>query len=81
MLLVRKPDSYAEAYAGLALAWDPLRGSGYTQAEGAFRSAAMKALDLDPTEADAGANRARAILEGMEILISEFQRMENAPRA
>jgi tetratricopeptide (TPR) repeat protein len=40
-----------------------------------------RALDLDPEEADAGANRARAILEGMEILITEFQRMETAPNA
>jgi tetratricopeptide (TPR) repeat protein len=35
-----------------------------------------KALDLDPTEEDPGANRARAMIQGMEILISEFQRMD-----
>jgi len=38
-----------------------------------------KALDLDPTGEDPGAKRARAIIQGMEILISEFQRMEPEP--
>jgi Flp pilus assembly protein TadD len=40
-----------------------------------------KALDLDPTEEDPGSKRARAIIQGMEILISEFQRLEPAPQA
>ncbi len=35
-----------------------------------------KALDLDPEEHDPGANRARAIIGGMEILINEMERLE-----
>jgi len=34
-----------------------------------------KALELDPEEEDAGANRARAILEGMETVIEEIRKM------
>jgi tetratricopeptide (TPR) repeat protein len=44
-----------------------------------FREAAEqfeKALTLDPGEHDPGANRARAILEGMEVVLAEYQRME-----
>jgi len=37
-----------------------------------------KALALDPGGVDPGANRARAILEGMEILIKEIQRIPTA---
>lgn len=43
-----------------------------------FREAAdqfERALTLDPGEHDTGANRARAVLEGMEVVLSEYQRM------
>ena len=47
-----QPD-YAEAYAGLATAWGFLRGRLYTQAEGEFRRAALKAVELDSDLAEA----------------------------
>ncbi|MFN0171782.1 MAG: tetratricopeptide repeat protein [Bryobacteraceae bacterium] len=49
--------------------------------QGKFDEAAAtfeKALDLDPEEEDAGANRARAIIDGMEIVIGELQKMEQS---
>jgi len=48
-----------------------LRQAKFEEAAGAFE----KALELDPEEEDAGANRARAILDGMEIVIEEVQKM------
>lgn len=47
--------------------------------QGKFEEAAAefdKALELDPEEEDPGANRARAILDGMEVVINEVQRMQ-----
>ncbi len=38
-----------------------------------------KALNLDPDQRDPGANRARAILQGMQVVISEVQRMQGSP--
>jgi tetratricopeptide (TPR) repeat protein len=40
-----------------------------------------KALDLDPKGVDPGANRARAILTGMEILVTEMKCIANVPSA
>lgn len=49
-----------------------LRQAKFEDAAAAFD----KALELDPDEEDPGANRARAIIDGMEIVIGELQRME-----
>ncbi len=51
-----------------------LRQAKFTEAAQEFE----KALTLDPGEHDAGANRARAILEGMEVVLAEYQRMQPA---
>jgi serine/threonine protein kinase/tetratricopeptide (TPR) repeat protein len=47
-----QPD-YAPAYVGLSQTWSLLRDNRFTDAEGASRSAALKALDLDPNLAEA----------------------------
>ena len=60
-------DPTVQANLGEAL----LRQAKFEEAAGAFE----KALELDPEEEDAGANRARAILDGMEIVIEEVQKM------
>jgi Flp pilus assembly protein TadD len=49
-----------------------LRQAKFNDAAAEFETA----LKLDPGEHDAGANRARAILEGMEVVLGEFQRMQ-----
>ena len=49
-----------------------LRLARFEQATAEF----SKALDLDPQEVDPGANRARAILDGMEIVINELERLQ-----
>ena len=51
-----------------------LRQARFDQATAEF----TKALELDPEEVDPGANRARAILEGMEIVINELERMQGS---
>jgi tetratricopeptide (TPR) repeat protein len=60
----------AAVHANLGEAY--LRLAKFEQATGEF----SKALDLDPDEVDPGANRARAILDGMEIVINELERMK-----
>lgn len=60
-------DPTVQANLGEAL----LRQAKFEEAAAAFE----KALELDPEEEDAGANRARAILDGMEIVIEEVQKM------
>ena len=40
-----------------------------------------KALELDPDERDPGANRARAIIEGMQVVISEVERLTKTAEA
>jgi tetratricopeptide (TPR) repeat protein len=47
-----QPD-YAPAYVGLSETWYSLRAFNLTQAEGAMRSAVLKALELDPNLAEA----------------------------
>jgi len=49
-----------------------LRLAKFDDATAAF----AKALELDPEETDPGANRARAILDGMEIVINELERLQ-----
>ena len=49
-----QPD-YAAAYAGLSLTARLLRTRGFTQEEGATRTAALKAIDLDPNLGEAHA--------------------------
>ena len=51
-----------------------LRQAKFEQATAEFTTA----LDLDPEEVDPGANRARAILDGMEIVINELERMQGS---
>jgi tetratricopeptide (TPR) repeat protein len=49
--------------------------------QGKFQDAAAefeRALDLDPHGVDAGANRARAIISGMELVIAEARKTSNA---
>lgn len=58
-------------YANLGEAY--LRQAKFDEAAAAFD----KALELDPEEEDPGANRARAIIDGMEIVIAELQKMES----
>jgi tetratricopeptide (TPR) repeat protein len=58
-------------YANLGEAY--LRQAKFEEAAQAFE----KALDLDPEEEDPGANRARAIIDGMEIVMAELQKMES----
>lgn len=48
-----------------------LRQAKFDQAAAAFD----KALKLDPQERDPGANRARAILQGMNVVVQEIQRV------
>lgn len=48
-----------------------LRQAKFDQAAAAFE----KALKLDPQERDPGANRARAILQGMNVVVQEIQRV------
>ena len=59
-------------YANLGEAY--LRQGKFDDAAATFE----KALDLDPEEEDPGANRARAIIDGMEIVIGELQKMEQS---
>jgi Flp pilus assembly protein TadD len=60
----------ATVHANLGEAY--LRLAKFEQATAEF----AKALDLDPEEVDPGANRARAILDGMEIVVNELERLQ-----
>src|SRR5262245_17639747 len=57
-----QPD-YAEAYAGLSDAWGTLIDFGLSQDNGVRRSAAVKAVELDPNLSDAHAALASVALE------------------
>jgi tetratricopeptide (TPR) repeat protein len=50
---VRLQPDYAPAYAALAMAWAAGRGQTYTRDEGDRRSAVRRALEIDPSLADA----------------------------
>jgi len=51
-----------------------LRHRKFDEAAAEFR----KALDLDPEKKDAGANRARAIIEGLRVVTAELKKMAAA---
>ncbi|MBI1790021.1 MAG: tetratricopeptide repeat protein [Acidobacteria bacterium] len=63
-------DPTVQANLGEAL----LRQGKFEEATKAFE----KALALDPNEEDPGANRARAIIDGMELVVAEIERMASA---
>jgi cytochrome c-type biogenesis protein CcmH/NrfG len=52
-----------------------LRQSNMDEAAKAFRTA----LELDPNQNDPGANRARALLQGMSIVLAELERQSSVP--
>lgn len=66
-IAINPNDPSVQANLGEAL----LRQGKFEDAAAAFE----KALALDPDEADAGANRARAIIDGMEVVINEVQKL------
>ena len=65
-----KPDS-ATLHANLGEAL--LRQRKLTESAAEFR----KAIELDPEKKDAGANRARAIIECLTLAVAELKRMAN----
>ncbi|MBI1789381.1 MAG: tetratricopeptide repeat protein [Acidobacteria bacterium] len=60
-------DPTVQANLGEAL----LRQGKFEDATKAFE----RALALDPNEEDPGANRARAIIDGMEVVVAEIEKM------
>jgi Flp pilus assembly protein TadD len=52
-----------------------LRKAQFNEAAAEFETA----LTLDPEEHDTGANRARAILQGMEVVLGEYRRSQAGP--
>ncbi|MBI1754592.1 MAG: tetratricopeptide repeat protein [Acidobacteria bacterium] len=64
---INATDPTVQANLGEAL----LRQAKFKEATQAFE----KALALDPNEEDAGANRARAIIDGMEVVVAEIEKM------
>ncbi|MBI1786792.1 MAG: tetratricopeptide repeat protein [Acidobacteria bacterium] len=67
---INDSDPTVHANLGEAL----LRQGKFEEATQAFE----KALALDPNEEDPGANRARAIIDGMELVVAEIERMGSA---
>ncbi|MBI3410699.1 MAG: tetratricopeptide repeat protein [Planctomycetes bacterium] len=67
---INDTDPTVQANLGEAL----LRQGKFEEATKAFE----KALALDPNEEDPGANRARAIIDGMELVVAEIERMASA---
>jgi len=59
---IRLQPDYAAAYAGVAMATALLRNRGFVQDDGAARTAALKAIALDPSLGEA-----HAVLAGLEI--------------
>jgi tetratricopeptide (TPR) repeat protein len=64
---MKPEDPSAHANLGEVL----LRQSKFQEAAGQFQ----KAIELDPQGHDAGANRARAMLAGLQLMVTEHQRM------
>jgi eukaryotic-like serine/threonine-protein kinase len=74
--IARQPD-YADAHAGLALAWGSLQDLGLSREGGARRTAAVKALQLDPDNAEAHVALGAAEFEDWNWAgaVAEFQRV------
>jgi len=67
---------YAEAHAALSEAWGTLHDLGFSQDNGARRSAALKALELDPNLSDAHSALAAVAMEDWDWTTTdrEFRR-------